>query len=82
MIAFQYQKGTNRKDEEGRCIWQCRKRAKVNNSKLKKSRIRIVIRKKIFIARLVRLWNRSPTEVVDASSLEGFKARFSQQPPK
>ncbi|KGM00113.1 hypothetical protein N301_07649, partial [Charadrius vociferus] len=34
------------------------------------------IRKKFFTVRVVRHWNRMPGEVVDAPSLEVFKARL------
>ena len=33
-------------------------------------------RKKIFIQTVVRCWNRLPKEVVDAPSLEAFRARL------
>ncbi|KFR12709.1 hypothetical protein N306_07707, partial [Opisthocomus hoazin] len=47
-----------------------------NGSKLKEGRFRLDIRKKFFTMRMVKHWNRLPREAVDASSLEGFKARL------
>ena len=40
-------------------------------------RFRLDIRRKFFIQRMVKHWNRLPTEVVDAPSLDAFKARLS-----
>ena len=44
--------------------------------KLKEGRFRLDLRGKFFTEGMVRCWNRLPREIVDAPSLEVFKARL------
>ena len=54
----------------------CTNRMRGNGFKLKEGRFSLDIRKKFFTVRVVRHWNRLPSEVVDAPSVEAFKARL------
>ncbi|PKU41420.1 hypothetical protein llap_8285 [Limosa lapponica baueri] len=78
IAAFQYLKGTYRKDGEGLFIRECSDRTRGNGFKLKEGRFRLDSRNEFFTVMVVRLWNRLPREVVDAPSLAVFKARLEQ----
>jgi len=47
-----------------------------NGFKVEEGRLRLDIRKKLFIVRVVKHWNRLPYKVVDTPSPEAFKARL------
>ena len=47
-----------------------------NDFKLRQGRFRLDFRRRFFTQRVVTYWNRLPKEVVDAPSLEAFKARL------
>ncbi|GAB0210036.1 hypothetical protein GRJ2_003469400 [Grus japonensis] len=78
IAAFQYLKGAYRQDGEGLFMRECSDRTRGNGFKLKEGRFRLGVRKKFFPVRVVRQWNRLPREVVDAPSLEVFKARLDE----
>ena len=65
-----------RKAGEGLFMRSCNNRIRGNGFKLEERRFRLGINKKLFTMRVVRHWNRLPSEVVDDPSLEAFKPRL------
>ena len=78
IAAFQYLKGNYRKEGDRLFSRVCGDRTSGNCFKLKEGRFRLDIRKKFFTVRMVRHWDRLPRYVVDAPSLETFKAKLDQ----
>jgi len=76
--AFQYLKGAYK--QEGSKLFERvdNSRTRWNDLKLKEGRFRLDVRGKFFTRRVVRCWNSLPREVVDAPSLEVFKARLDE----
>ena len=75
-MAFQYLKGTYRKAGEELFIKAGSYRTRGNGFKLEEGVFKLDIRKKFFTVRVVSHWNRLPSEVVSAPSLESFWARL------
>ncbi|PKU44521.1 reverse hypothetical protein [Limosa lapponica baueri] len=76
IAAFQYLKGAYRRDGEGLFIKERSSRTRGNGFKLKEGRFKLDTRKKFLTVSVVRHWNQLPREVMDAPSLEAFKARL------
>ena len=73
--AFQYLKGTYKKEEDRLFSRACCDRTRGNRFQLKEKRFRLDIRKKYFTLRVMRHWCRLPRKVVNAPSLETYKVR-------
>ena len=76
IVAFQYLKGAYKQEGERLFMRVDSDRTRGNGLKLRQGRFRLDIRGKFFTQRVVAHWNRLPKEVVDAPSLEAFKARL------
>ncbi|KFQ06668.1 hypothetical protein N329_12244, partial [Haliaeetus albicilla] len=74
ITAFQYIKGAYKKAGEELFTRACSDRTRGNGFKLRGGRLDV--RKMFFTVRVVRHRNRLPEDVVDAPSLEVFKARL------
>jgi len=78
VAAFQYLKGSCRKEGDRLFSGVCGDRTRGNGFKLREGRFRLDIRKKSFTVKVVRHWNRLSRDIVDASSLKTFKVRLDQ----
>ena len=76
-MAFQYLKGAYKQLRGWLFTWANSDRTRGNGFKLRQVRFKLDIRRKFFTQRVVMHWNRLPKEVVDAPSLEAFKARLN-----
>jgi len=77
VAAFQYLNRAYKKDGDKLYSRVCCDKTRGNGFKLKEGSLRLDIGKKLaFMMRVVKHWNRLPREVVDAPSLETFKARL------
>ncbi|KAJ7409005.1 hypothetical protein WISP_116934 [Willisornis vidua] len=74
IAAFQYLKGSYRKEGESLFVQANSDRTRSNGFKLKEDRFRLYARMKFLTVRVVKHWNRLPIEIVDAPSLEALKA--------
>jgi len=78
IAAFQYLKGAYKNDRNKVFSRACCNRTRGNHFKLREGKFRLDIRRKFFTMRVVKHWTRLPREVVDAPSLEKFKARLDR----
>ncbi|KFP44161.1 hypothetical protein N324_03341, partial [Chlamydotis macqueenii] len=78
IAAFQYLKGAYKKDGEKLFSRACCNRKRGSGFKPERHRFRLDIRKKFFTLKVVEHRVRLPREVVDAPSLETFKARVNE----
>ena len=76
-VAFQYLKGVYKQEAEWLFTRVDSDRTRANDFKLRTGRFRLDVRRTFFTQRVVTHWHRLQREVVDASSLEAFKARLN-----
>ena len=80
IAAFQYLKGAYKQEGNQLFVRIDNSRTRGNGFKLKEGRFSLDVRGKFFTMRVVRCWHRLPRAVVDALSLEVFKARLDEAP--
>jgi len=76
LAAFQYLKGACKRDGDRLFSKACCDTTKSNGFKPREGRFTLDIRRKFFTMRVVKHWHRLPRGVVDAPSMETFKARL------
>jgi len=79
-VSYQYLNGEYIQDGERLFMRVDSNRTKGNGFKLRQGRFRLDMGREFFTQRVVTHWNRLPKEVVDAPSLEAFKARLDVAP--
>jgi len=77
-VAFQFLKGSYRKEGNRHFSRVCCDRTRGDGLKLKECRFRLDMSEKCFTVRVVRCLHRLPSVVVDTLFLETFKARLDQ----
>mgnify|MGYP001853185949 CR=1 FL=1 len=76
IVAFPYLKGAYKQEGERLFTRVDSDRTRGKGFKLRQGMFRLDIRRTFFTQRVVRHWNRLPKEVVNAPSLDTFKARL------
>jgi len=78
IVASQYLKGACRKDGDNLFSMACCDRTRSHGFKLREGNLDWIQGKKFFTLRGLKHWHRLPREVMEAPSLETFKARLDE----